>query len=67
MDKQNIKRTFSKHGDFMTVTQIAEAMNLDRGTVRGLLNGVAYIPVGRKKLYHVADVTECLWARRVTE
>ena len=65
MNKQDLTRTFGRHGDFLTITQIAEIMNLDRGTVRGLLDGVPFTPVGRKKLYHVADVAERIWERRV--
>lgn len=64
MDKQNITRTFRKHGEFLCINEISDIMNLDRGTVRQILNGVPYIPVGKKKLYAVADVAEVLYRRQ---
>ena len=63
MNKQDLTRAFGKHGEFLTITEIAGIMNIDRGTVRGLLNGVSYIPLGRKKLYHASDVATAIAER----
>jgi len=65
MNKQDLTRAFGRHGEFLTITEIAGIMNIDRGTVRGLLNGVSYIPLGRKKLYHISDIAEVIWSRRI--
>ena len=64
MDRQTIKRTFEKHGEFLTVTQVAEVLGIDRGTARGLLYGLEYLPVGRKKLYFSGDVASRLMERK---
>lgn len=65
MNKQSIERAFGKHGEFLTITEVARIMNLDRGTVRNLLSGVSYIPMGKKKLYHISDIAEVIWSRKV--
>ena len=64
MDRQTIRRTFEKHGEFLTVTQIADILSIDRGTARGLLYGLEYLPIGRKKLYYAGDVTARLMERK---
>lgn len=63
MNRQNIERAIGKHGEFLCINEIAEIMNIDRGTVRQILRGVPYIPIGKKKLYAVADVAEVLYRR----
>lgn len=65
MNKQDLTRTFGKHGEFLCINEIAEIMNIDRGTVRQLLSGVSYIPLGKKKLYHIKDVAEVLYRRQI--
>lgn len=65
MNKQDLTRSFGRHGEFLCINEIAEIMNVDRGTVRQLLSGVSYIPLGKKKLYHIADVAERIWERRI--
>ncbi len=65
MNKQDLARTFGKHGEFLCISEIAEIMNIDRGTVRQLLSGVSYIPLGKKKLYHIKDVAEVLYRRQI--
>lgn len=65
MNKQNLERAIGKHGEFLCINDIAEIMSIDRGTVRQILKGVPYIPIGKKKLYAVADVAEVLYRRQV--
>lgn len=65
MNKQDLTRAFGKHGEFLSITDIAEIMKIDRGTVRGLMDGIPYVPIGRKKLYHIADIAEVIWSRRI--
>lgn len=65
MNKQDLTRAFGRHGEFLTITEIAGIMNIDRGTVRAILKGVPYQPFGKKKLYAVADVAEVLYRRQV--
>lgn len=65
MNKQDLTRTFGRHKEFLCINEIAEIIGIDRGTVRQILNGVPYIPVGKKKLYAVADVAEVLYRRQI--
>lgn len=65
MNKQDLTRAFGRYGEFLSITDIAEIMKIDRGTVRGLMDGVPYVPIGRKKLYHIADIAEVIWSRRI--
>lgn len=60
MTKHELRRSFERHGDFLNVSQVAECMGIDRGTARQMLAGLSYIPCGRKKLYHVDDISERL-------
>jgi len=64
MNKQNIEKVFGDKAKFLSITEIAEIMNLDRGTVRQILHGVSFIPVGKKKLYLTTDVAEVLYRRK---
>ena len=51
--------------DLITINQISEFIGADRGTVRrNFLQGLDYLPVGRKKLYHVNDVAKSITERR---
>lgn len=65
MNKQNIERAIGQGKQFLTITEIAGIMNIDRGTVRAILKGVPYQPIGRRKLYAVSDVAEVLYRRQV--
>lgn len=65
MNKQNIQRALGEEKKFLTITEIARIMDLDRGTVRQLLKGLQYIPVGKKKLFLTADVAEVLYRRQI--
>lgn len=64
MNKQSIRSSFEKHGEFLSVTQVAEILGIDRGTARGILHGLAFVPLGKKKLYHVSDIAERLNERK---
>ena len=66
MDRQTLKRTLESHGSFLTVTQIADILGIDRGTARGLLSGLEYVPLGRKKLYLATDFIGRLMELRKT-
>lgn len=48
----------TQYGDFLTVGETAEYLRIDRGTARGLLNGLPYLPIGRKKLFSVTDIAQ---------
>lgn len=65
MNKQDLTRAFGKHGEFLSVTEIANIIGIDRGTTRQILQGVPYIPIGRKKLYAITDVAEVLYRRQI--
>ncbi len=59
MDKQQLIRSMTtQYGDFLTVGEMAEYLRIDRGTARGLLNGLPYLPIGRKKLFSVTDIAQ---------
>ena len=59
MDKQQMIRSMAtQYGDFLMVGEVAEYLRIDRGTARGLLNGLPYLPIGRKKLFSVADIAQ---------
>lgn len=62
MNKQELRRSLDRYekSDFLSMYQIADVLNLDRGTVRRMMHGVSFIPVGRKKLFYKADIAERL-------
>lgn len=61
MNKQELIRSLERSGhDFLSMYEISKVLNLDRGTVRRMMHGVSFIPVGRKKLYYSADIAERL-------
>lgn len=61
MTKSELRRSLEKSGkDFLGLYEIAEVIGVNRGTVRQWMHGVSFIPVGRKKLYHINDITERL-------
>lgn len=63
MDRQQITRELTtEYGSFVRVGEVAEYLRIDRGTARAILYGTPFLPNGRAKLYHVADV-----ARAITE
>lgn len=65
MNKQNIERAIGQGKQFLSVTEIADRIGIDRGTARAILKGVPYQPFGKKKLYAVADVAEVLYRRQL--
>lgn len=65
MNKQNIERAIGQGKQFLSITEIADRIGIDRGTVRAILKGVPYQPFGKKKLYAVADVAEVLYRRQI--
>lgn len=65
MNKQEMRASLAKHGkDFLGLYEIAEILGIDRGTARQWMRGVSYLPCGRKKLYHINDVSERLMQLR---
>ena len=64
MNRQDLIRSFGKYGEFLCINEIAEVMNIDRGTARGLLYGLPHIPLGRKKLYHISDIADRIMERK---
>lgn len=65
MTKTELRRSLERSGkDFLGLYEIAEILGIDRGTARQWMNGVSYIPCGRKKLYHANDVAERLMQLR---
>jgi len=46
----------TQYGDFLMVGEVAEYLRIDRGTARNLLNGLPFLPVGKKKLFSVVDI-----------
>ena len=65
MNKQGIERAIGQGKQFLSVTEIADRIGIDRGTARAILKGVPYQPFGKKKLYAVADVAEVLYRRQI--
>lgn len=65
MNKQGIERAIGQGKAFLSVTEIANIIGIDRGTARQILQGVPYQPFGKKKLYAVADVAEVLYRRQL--
>lgn len=67
MTKMEIRKSLERNGkDFLGLYEIAKIVGIDRGTARQWMRGVSYIPCGRKKLYHVNDVTERLMQLKET-
>ena len=65
MNKTEIRKSLEKQGcDFLSMNQLADAMQLDRGTVRRMVDGLSFIRVGTKKLFYTADVAERLMQLR---
>ena len=65
MTKQDVTRALQKYGNFLSVTDTANALGVKRDTARTLfLDGLDYITVGRKKLYLASDVAEAICRRR---
>ena len=61
MTKTEIRKSLEKCGkDFVGLYEAAEIIGVDRGTMRKWLHGLPYLPCGRKKLYHINDLTERL-------
>lgn len=65
MNKQNIERAIGQGKQFLSITEIADRIGIDRGTARAILKGVPYQPIGRRKLYAVSDVAEVLYRRQI--
>ena len=64
MNKQDIRRGLERYGDFLTISDVAGFLGVYRGTARGILSGLEYIPNGRSKLYHREDVAEAIYRRK---
>lgn len=65
MDKRSIReRLKTEYGDFVCVNEVAEFLRIDRSTARQLINGVPYLPLGRKKLFFIGDVAERIVERK---
>lgn len=64
MNKQAIRKSLEQRGEFLTMTAISEVIGIDRGTARALLYGLPYLPLGRKKLFHIDDVAQRLWEKQ---
>lgn len=68
MTKQDVLRALQKHGDFLSVSDTAEALGLKRDTVRTkILNGLEYINVGRKKMYLASDIAQAVIDRKCSD
>lgn len=65
MTKQDVKRSLQKHGEFLSVTDVATALGVKRDTAREyFLDGLDYICVGKKKLYLASDVAGKILERK---
>lgn len=65
MDKKSIAQSIeSRYGAFVNISEVAEYLRFDRGTVRALLGGLPYLKNGREKNYFARDVAERIWERR---
>ena len=64
MTKQDVKRSIEeRYGAFVNVGEVAEYLGVDRGTARGFLHGLSFIPNGREKKYFIGDVAQRLMER----
>ena len=67
MERQAIRRTLEKYGDFLNVSQVAECLGIERKTARTkYLRGLEYIPNGKEKLYHKEDILNRIMQLRRT-
>lgn len=48
------------------VNEIAELLGIDRDTASGLVKGLSYLPIGRKRMYLITDVTKRIASLEVT-
>lgn len=64
MTRQGVRRSLERYGDFLTVTQVADWLGVDRHTASQYLTGFDYLPNGKAKLYHKDDVTEMIMRKR---
>ena len=68
MNKQDLSVSLTRFcgKELVTVNEVASFIGADRGTVRrNILHGLDYLPIGRKKLYHVNDVAKSIVERRM--
>lgn len=56
MNKADIKRTLSQEGDFLTISQIAKILGVERHKASDFLYGLEYLPNGKAKLFLADDV-----------
>lgn len=54
-----------KHGEYLCINDVARILGADRGTIRLWLKDVPYLPLGKKKLYAIADLAEVLYRRQI--
>ena len=67
MTKQEIKNGIEKrYGAFVNVGEVSEYLGVDRGTARGFLYGLTYLPNGKEKKYFAGDVAQRLMERITT-
>ena len=65
MTKQDVLRVLKQHGDFLSVSQTAEALGIKRDTARTkILSGLEYFTVGRKKMYLASDIAQAVIERK---
>ena len=64
MDRQVLRRTFGEDKNFFTITEIASVLDVDRSTIRYMMNGTDYISMGKKKLFHINDIVSKLLERK---
>lgn len=63
MNKTSIKRSildYTGGAPFVSVSSLAKMLGVGRDSTRALLQGLPYIPQGRRKDYLVDDVAERL-------
>lgn len=66
MNRQSVRRSLERYGDFLNVNTVAECLGIHRCTARQMLAGLEYIPNGREKLFHKDDVLDRIMERRRT-
>ena len=65
MTKTDIRKSLERCGrDFIGLYEASEIIGVDRGTMRKWLNGVSFIRCGKRKLFHINDITERLMQLR---
>jgi len=64
MNRQELTQSMkSRYGDFLTISEMAEFLKVDRGTVRQWMYGVPYLPCGKAKKFCASDIAQRLIER----